>query len=242
LDPLLAPYEKRVRGFRAPYLSQNWDTWQAQLDQGLHYDAGEADTWSRTHLPHVIEGILQLPPTMPMDWTLLVHHGLAAEQAEALWVDKFEYVMARRGLFSWVHHPWIIEPHLDVVENLLALAMSRGDVWLARQDEVVDWWQRREFISLVPDASRPGRIEVVVNNAGGESIEGISVWIRAGEGNGEAWAASIDGEPAALVERVHAGARFRVVVVPELAAGAQRRVQFVTRDLIFGDRLEAATQ
>lgn len=239
LDPLLASHGEQVRGFRAPYLSQDENTWTALVDEGLQYDAGEADTWSRVTVPHPTGDILQLPPTMPMDWTLLDDYQLSMVDAEAIWLDKFDYVMARRGLFSWVHHPWVVESYLGMVDNVLSEAIARGDVWMARQDDIATWWQRREQIVLTPDSSRPGGIDVTVHNPGSEPVAGVSVWVRVGEDDHGPWAASIDGQAATLLEREHGGALFRVAVVPEVAAGGDSQVRFVTRDAIFSDRMEA---
>lgn len=239
LDGQLASHGEQVRGFRAPYLSQSPTTRQVLAEKGLQYDAGETDAWSRTSFPHTVDDILELPPTMPMDWTLLLDHGLSASEAEAIWLDKFDYVMARRGLFSWVHHPWVIEPYLDVVDNVLSAAIARGDVWMARQDDIADWWQRREQIVLTPDSNRPGGIDVTVHNPGAEPVAGVSVWMRVGENGDAPRAAFIDGQAAALVEREHGGAIFHIAVVPEVAAGGQSQVRFVTRDGIFSDRMEA---
>ena len=236
LDPFVAP--EAISGFRAPYLSQDTTTWQVLADLGFGHDAGEADVWTQTTLPHPLGGILQLPPTMPMDWHLFELYDLPASTAQAIWLDKLDYVMSRRGLFSWLHHPWIIEPHLDVVDQVLAEVIERGDIWLTRQDDVAAWWQQREMIVVEKNASEPNRISVQVQNSGSSTVSGISIWILVPENSAGSWSARVDEAPMDLIERQHGDALFRVAVLPPLPAGASVELDLLTEPQIFRDRFE----
>jgi hypothetical protein len=237
LDPFLEP--DAITGFRAPYLSQDAVTWQALSDLGFDHDAGEADVWTQTTLPHRLSGILQLPPTMPMDWHLFEDHDLPAATAQAIWLDKLEYVISRRGLFSWLHHPWVIEDHVDIVDHMLGEAVARGDLWMARQDDIARWWQQREQIAVetLPGPST-GLLAVQVDNTGESTVNGLSIWIRVPDGVTSTWFARVDGTPVPLIERQHGDALFRIAVLPELAADTAALLQVTTQTQIFRDRFE----
>ena len=242
LDPFVAP--ESISGFRAPYLSQDIMTWQALTDLGFAHDAGDADVWSQATLPHrTIDNLLQLPPTMPMDWHLFEVYDLPASTAQAIWLDKLDYVMSRRGLFSWLHHPWVIEPHLDIVDEVLAQVIARGDIWPARQDDIATWWRQREKLELettLPGA--PGRVSVQIDNPGSSPVHGASIWIRVPDGDdGSSWQARTDEGPVVLIERLHGEIRFRVAVLPPLPAGESVGLEVITEPRIFRDRFEPIT-
>lgn len=233
IDPMLAPDE--VRGFRAPYLSQNRHTWNALQALGIDHDAGDADVWSHVTLPFLLGDLLQLPPSMPMDWHLFEEYGLSDELAGIIWEDKLDYVLARRGLFSWLHHPWVIEGHLGVVEDILSHAIERGDVWMARQDDIAAWWRHRLQLELEAVPAGQGRLIVDAHNTGSQAVEGTSVWIRVPGSEGNAWAARLDGNPLQLLERSHGQARFRVAVIERLEAGESARLEVIREDRLFRD-------
>ena len=239
LDPLLAPYGERVRGFRAPYLSQDLKTFSALAELGLDYDAGEADVWSETTLPHELGGVWQLPPTMPMDWHLFIEHGLSEADALEIFSDKLDYVVSRRGLFSWLHHPWVIEPHLELVRALLTHARDRGIIWMARQDDILDWWQSRAAITI-DSVERDGAIlRVALNNpSDNRDLDGISIWVRMPAGSGNDWSASAGQVPVPLLIRTHADAPHAVAILPQLAAGQEIELEIRLGDRLFRDRFE----
>jgi len=238
LDPFVAP--EAISGFRAPYLSQDLTTWQVLANLGFDHDAGDADVWSQSTLPHpTIDGLLQLPPTMPMDWHLFEIHNLPAATAKTIWLDKLDYVMSRRGLFSWLHHPWVIEPHLDIVDQVLGEVIERGDIWLARQDDIATWWRQREAITVTTEHPSPaGKVSVQIQNSGADTVGGVSIWILVPDHATDGWNASADNRPVELLERQHGGALFRIAVLPPLAAGTSITLEVVTEPQIFRDRFE----
>lgn len=238
INPLLAPYGERLRGFRAPYLSQDWATFQALAEVGLDYDAGEADVWSQTTLPHRLGPVWQIPPTMPMDYHLFEAHGLSTEEALILFQDKLDYVISRRGLFSWLHHPWVIEPHIELVRDLLAVAVARGDIWLTRQDDLLDWWIARQDIEIKEIEQRGRRFRLRLDNAGLESIEGVSIWVRRPFASADDWQAFIDGSVLPTLSIRHAGQDFLVVQLGQLAAGSETWLDIVGGDALFEDRFQ----
>lgn len=238
LSPLIAPYGEHVRGFRAPYLSQNWVTFQALAEVGLDYDAGEADVWSETTLPHRLGSIWQIPPTMPMDWHLFEDHGLSTAQAQTLFQDKLDYVISRRGLFSWLHHPWVIEPHLQLVEDLLAAAVARGDIWMTRQDDLLDWWVARQLVEIGAIDRTGQRIRLRVDHFGEQPLAGVSIWIRRPGNSSEDWRVFSDGGELAVVVRPHAGHDFLAIKLADLQPQSQTWLEVIAGDGVFIDRFE----
>lgn len=241
IEPMMPPGE-RLSGFRAPYLSQDSTTWQALADLGFTHDSGDADTWSNVTLPHFRGDLLQLPPSMPMDWHLFEQYDLSAADAQAIWFDKLDYVVSRRGLFSWLHHPWVIEPHLDVVDNLLAYAISRGDIWMARQDEIAEWWLARSALEMQQLTASGDGVRVRVSNPGSAPVAGASVWVKAPAGAARPWQVRIDGQSIQPYERVQGDFVYRVAVVESLAPGEAAIVEMIPRDRVFHDRFVAPAQ
>jgi peptidoglycan/xylan/chitin deacetylase (PgdA/CDA1 family) len=237
LEPMM-PAGRRLSGFRAPYLSQDTTTWRALAELGFTHDAGDADVWSNVTLPHRRDGLIQLPPSMPMDWHLFEQYAIDDADARSIWFDKFEYVLARRGLFSWLHHPWVIDGHLDIVEELLQYAIDRGDVWLARQDDIASWWRARSGLEMERLAAWDGQGRVRVVNLGEVAVAGASVWFRLPDGESRAWEVLVGGVPDELFERHHANSLYRVAVIDHLAPGQETVVEVFPRNALFSDRFE----
>lgn len=242
VSPLIEPLSETISGFRAPFLEFGSATLEALDELGFAHDASEADFWAQTTLPYSIlpgSDLLQLPPSMLMDWHLLIQYELGLEVAEAHWEDKLDYILARRGLFSWLHHPWIIQDHLDMVDRFLRRAMNRGDIWFARQDDIAAWWRQRQQIRLsaVQTDDRSWRIDV--DHEGDAIIEGVSLWLRPPSGQEHYAHAWLDGgQELPLISREHAGSLFQIVVLPPLSPQGQQRVRLTIDLPIFHDRFE----
>lgn len=238
INPILAPYGEQVRGFRAPYVSQDLNTLQALANVGLDYDAGEIDVWSQTTLPHRLGPVWEIPPTMPMDWHLFIEHGLSAEQAGILFQNKLDYVISRRGLFSWLHHPWVIEPHIELVEELLGAAVARGDIWMTRQDDLLDWWIARQAVEIGEVERQPGRLRLRVDHDGPAALDGVSIWIRLPSLGGSGWHVRLNGSGHQGQQVNHAGQEFLVVVLDGLEPDVSQWLELIRVEGVFLDRFE----
>jgi len=112
-------------GYRAPYLHRTkqligsltkegyiWDSSYPDTDEST---VGYADTGSRTLFPfHPLwrdtgswqkSPLLEIPVTMPQDWTLLYYYKMSEEEMLKAWKKKMEYIKSKNGLAVFVIHP-----------------------------------------------------------------------------------------------------------------------------------------
>ena len=70
----------------------------------------------------------------------------------------------------------------DALEQA-ALAIRQQDSWLASLGDIHRWWSSREEVSLSFALDSPEAYELVVENAGARSIEGVSInfWYNTSE-------------------------------------------------------------
>ena len=232
INPMLAPYGESVRGFRAPHVSVTRATFEAAENVGLMYDSSDIDIWSETTLPFFNGNVWQAPPSMPMDWTLFVNNSVSDADATTIYNDKFDYVYARRGMFNWLHHPWIIDGHLSVLQNTLQHALDKGDMWMVRQDHLLNWWRQRSHLSI-QNVSRSGHnIRVMVQYcpdpcAISSPLTNATLWLKLPEGaNPNGLGAFINGKPLVVRQRVRNGMTFLAAVIPSISAGQSVAVEF----------------
>src|SRR5690606_28871276 len=81
-----------VRGFRAPALLVDRDTWRAAAAVGLSYDSSDQDVWCECGLPWFTGEVWSLPPTAPMDYVLVDQFGLSGNEISVLMRDKAAFV------------------------------------------------------------------------------------------------------------------------------------------------------
>lgn len=245
-----------VRGFRAPALLVDGNTWRAAATVGLSYDSSDQDVWCECGLPWFTGEVWSLPPTAPMDYVLVDQFGLSGNEISVLMRDKAAYVASRRGLFNWVTHPWILggytihdpegqpsrENLLAMVEGVLAAARDDGGFWMRRLDRILDWWVQRESLSIEIVDSGPFLLELRVRNAGMQAVDAASLWLRLPVAE-YPWNVELDGTPRPTLSRSHglgASAPFEVLVVPRIEANAEVRVnlRLLRPDAIFADGFE----
>ncbi|MFW9960130.1 MAG: hypothetical protein ACFFDV_03880 [Candidatus Thorarchaeota archaeon] len=112
-------------GYRAPWLhrtkqmirylteaSFDWDSSFPDTDDST---IGYASTGSRTIFPFYPlykEGdswkysqVIEIPVSMPQDWTLLYYYKLSEESMLRVWKKKMEYIKSQGGLVTFILHP-----------------------------------------------------------------------------------------------------------------------------------------
>jgi hypothetical protein len=245
-----------VRGFRAPALLVDFNTWRAAAAARLAYDSSDQDVWCESSLPWFTGEVWSLPPSAPMDYVLVDQFGLSGNEISVLMRDKAAFVASRRGLFNWVTHPWILggyaindpegqpsrENLLPTVASVLTAARDDGGFWMQRLDRILDWWVQRESLSIEIVASDPFRLQLRLRNAGDQAVEQASLWLRLPPA-GFPWAVELDGADQTTLSRPHglgASAPFSVLVVPRIEANASVDVELrvLRPSAVFADGFE----
>jgi peptidoglycan/xylan/chitin deacetylase (PgdA/CDA1 family) len=112
-------------GYRAPLLHRTKLMIRHLTEAGYDWDSsfpdtddctvGYASTGSRTIFPFYPlyrEGrdwkwspVLEIPVSMPQDWTLLYYYKLSAESMLRMWKKKMEFIKSKGGLAVFILHP-----------------------------------------------------------------------------------------------------------------------------------------
>jgi peptidoglycan/xylan/chitin deacetylase (PgdA/CDA1 family) len=112
-------------GYRAPLLHRTKTMIRHLNEAGYDWDSsfpdtddstvGYAATGSRTIFPFYPlyrtgevwqrSSVLEIPVSMPQDWTLLYYYKLSEESMLRVWKKKMEYIKSRGGLAVFILHP-----------------------------------------------------------------------------------------------------------------------------------------
>lgn len=112
-------------GYRAPLLHRTKKMVELLTSAGFDWDSsfpdtddstvGYATTGCRTIFPFypiykkgtewVRSPMLEIPVSMPQDWTLLYYYKLSEESMLRVWKRKMEYIKSRGGLAVFILHP-----------------------------------------------------------------------------------------------------------------------------------------
>lgn len=115
----------KTLGYRAPLLHRTKGLVRFLTEAGFHWDSsfpdtddstvGYATTGCRTLFPFypiyrsgnewVRSEMIEIPVSMPQDWTLLYYYQLSEESMLRLWKKKMEYIKSRGGLAVFILHP-----------------------------------------------------------------------------------------------------------------------------------------
>jgi peptidoglycan/xylan/chitin deacetylase (PgdA/CDA1 family) len=134
-------------GFRAPMVHRNLD-WICRLD--LAYDASCFDVDPFQAMPGgigslwpcIVNGIVELPYTMPQDHTLFTSLG---HTSTYVWEKKAEFVRKRNGMALLLTHPdYLDSPKLRSLYGDFLKRALESDWWHALPRDVASWWRCRE--------------------------------------------------------------------------------------------------
>ena len=141
-------------GFRSPATHRHWELMPLL---GFDYDSSYPDTdpfepqsgGCCSLLPFEIDGLVELPLTLPQDHTVFV----ILRRDEALWHEKTAAVRARGGLALLNTHPdYMLGPErLGAYERFLARYAEDESCWRALPRDVSAWWRRRAASTIEPD-------------------------------------------------------------------------------------------
>jgi hypothetical protein len=152
--PEIRRYAERWRatGFRSPATHRRWE-WMPLL--GFDYDTSYPDTdpyepqagGCCTWLPFFNDDLVELPITLPQDYTLFT---ILRVEDERPWLEKAIFLRDRGGMALMITHPdYMLEQrYLDVYARLLDELGDDETLWRALPRDVSAWWRRRAASSV----------------------------------------------------------------------------------------------
>ena len=167
----------RPTGFRGPYLRYNEATRDVVRALGLRYHSSQAfvfpmlstdvddaaaaryalalrlyaavDARTSAVRPRLEDGLVDIPVAVPDDEILLDRLRLTEPVLSAEWLHVLELTHRRGELFTVQLHPERIHELGNALDATLAeAARRRPAVYVARLDEIAQWWLRRAGFSL----------------------------------------------------------------------------------------------
>jgi hypothetical protein len=135
-------------GFRSPATHRDWELMPLLP---FAYDSSYPDTdpfeprsgGCCSLLPFFIEGLVELPITLPQDHTLFT---ILRHCDESAWIAKTDEIRRRQGMALLITHPDYMIQEARVVAYGRFLQAYRDDTtaWRALPREVAEWWRRRQ--------------------------------------------------------------------------------------------------
>ncbi|HEV8471114.1 MAG TPA: polysaccharide deacetylase family protein [Candidatus Limnocylindria bacterium] len=174
-------------GFRGPYLRESPDTQLALRRLGFRYDSTQAlhfpvldaslrsrDGYRRALAlyralptdryvarPRMRDGLVDIPVTVPDDEMFVERLGLGPEEQSAAWRAILRETHREEELFTVMLHPERIFDCGAALADVLAEARALRTVWIARLDEVADWWRRRSLTRVEVREVEAGRFRAI---------------------------------------------------------------------------------
>jgi hypothetical protein len=143
------------RGFRsgALYRNQDWyDALKFRYDMSVpncaHLDPQHGGCC--TVMPYFIGDLLELPVTATQDYSLF--HVLKTYD-QSLWGEQIARIAAVHGLMNFIvhpdylDHPDAVRAYTSLLDHLTELRVKQG-LWIARPDDVDQWWRARHAMRL----------------------------------------------------------------------------------------------
>jgi len=155
-------------GFRCPYLRYQDNTLEAINESGFAYDSSYSLVWDVVNgqatdsywrvlefygtrpantypsLPHIEKGIIEIPYCLPDDEALIERISFEDDNERSQpWLAMLDDTYRHGELFNLGLHPERIFLCEIPLRNVLQKARSLSpSVWIARLDEIADWWSR----------------------------------------------------------------------------------------------------
>ncbi len=204
------------QGFRNPYLGWSEDSPAVFAQLGLAYDSNEAvvhEVFGEATLtpqqsdglakslalfqaipcsaytlrPHVEQGIVRIPTSIPDDEMLFDRLRLDAATIGGIWSEVLRRVYGHGGIYVLNLHPergLLCRPALDA---LLTTAVQQPlPIWIARLDEIAAWWRERMAFRLAVMQVSKGRWRVHARCSPRATL--LARHMRVVEGEAEHWA------------------------------------------------------
>lgn len=185
-----------VVGFRAPYLRWNEATIDAVRASGFLYDSSQAIDWpvqpeletaayrralafygavpagERPVLPRSEDGIVRIPYCLPDDEAVLDRLRMTSPEAIGeLWLGILHATHRRGELFTLAVHPERIGPCAAAIGAVLQAARAaRPKVWIARIQDIAQWWRARAASTAAVTVRGPHRFHLSIHGPKGLTV------------------------------------------------------------------------
>ena len=140
-------------GYRAPAADMSPHTYSLLVEHGMLYNS----TMMNDDLPYFVESNGKKIVELPIRWMLddWVHFGFnmfpslayqsgisSQEKVFEIWSAEFEAVYEEGLYFMLTMHPQImgVPSRSKMLDRLIQLMKSKGDVWIATPKEVAEYW------------------------------------------------------------------------------------------------------
>ena len=170
-----------AEGFRSPSTYRVFE-WLGELpisyDGSIpHSDPFEPQPGGCCSLwPFFIGDVVELPYTLPQDYTLFT---LLAHRSPALWLEQVDKIVEEFGLIHALTHPdrgYLGEPaNREHYRELLVALAEQDEIWKPLPRELADWWRLRDAAGAEEPQVGRGTIRI------GETADEVELEPPAGE-------------------------------------------------------------
>jgi peptidoglycan/xylan/chitin deacetylase (PgdA/CDA1 family) len=202
-------------GFRTPYLRRNDTICETVEAAGFRYLSSQPVLWDvigvsgqsderlqayqqainfyapwlsaeRLSLPAAQGQVIEIPVSLPDDEMLVERLGADSAQIAQVWTDILYKTYAREELFTMQLHPERAMICASAVGRVLDAARScNPPVWIARLDEIAEWWKQRAALRIDVTQRENGQYDVAVQGPAQASVVVRSAQVV---GTAEVWA------------------------------------------------------
>lgn len=196
-------------GFRSPYLRREKNLYTAIAEAGFTYVSNQPvmwdvlntdtlsssayaayqraidfyDSWSiseRVSLPRLFDNLVEIPVSLPDDEILLDRLAGEGELIERTWQKILADTYQRGELFTIQLHPERTAGCVDGLSAVLTEAQTlTPSVWIARLDEIADWWKVRIGTVVKIDNISDEKIRLTVTGSDKVTLLARSVQVDA---------------------------------------------------------------
>ena len=149
-----------VEGFRSPQLKRNrrflnilanYFLYDTSVPNSEYKSSLAIRTGSCTLFPFFIENMVEIPLTMPQDFTLIYTMELSKNKILKIWKEKIDLIRELNGLVCLNTHPddYLVgnDKYLEIYEKILKY-LSKQDSWNVLPREIAEWWKERSHCKL----------------------------------------------------------------------------------------------
>ena len=198
--------EKHIaaRGFRAPYLRWNEETMEAVQKAGFLYDGSAAVVWDvvreiespeyrqavafygamhaahHPSLPRWNDGLVRIPYCLPDDEALVERLNVSEESMSRIWLEMLRLTYEHGELFTLGLHPErFFACEAALTATLRHASKARPHVWMARLEDIAEWWIARARTEIAIRETIDGRLHVSVRGPDGLTVLARGVALEA---------------------------------------------------------------